>query len=55
MQALFEQFIKEQRFFNNSTEKTIQFYRQSWGAFCRCFPILRNHLSNNHLWTPQRS
>jgi integrase/recombinase XerD len=49
MQALFEQFVKERRFLNNSTEKTIQFYRQSWAAFCRCFPILPDHLSNNHL------
>ena len=33
--TLFEQFLQERRYLKNSSEKTIRFYKQSWGAFNR--------------------
>jgi len=49
LEILFDQFIKERRFLKNSAEKTIRFYRQSWGRFCKSFPQLPDRLTKAHL------
>ena len=33
MDSIFEQFVREKRFLNNVTEKTIEFYQHAWVAF----------------------
>jgi hypothetical protein len=35
LESLFAQFVKERRFMDNVTDRTISWYHQSWRAFTR--------------------
>ncbi len=49
MEQLFEQFVREKKFLNNSSDKTILFYRDSWRALHKCFPVLPDQLTRQYL------
>lgn len=49
MEQLFQLFLREKKFLNNSSDKTISFYRDSWRAFCKVFPVLPDQLTRQHL------
>lgn len=49
LDELFTLFCREKKFLQNSTDKTIIFYKHSWRAFNKAFPILPDTLTRQHL------